>query len=349
MTAEPTAAFRLFVEHYDHLLALVRQRLTVFWQFQQEGEPQPSASELLDYSQEFGRLLRVVFRYQLLDALQEETAWYAAVFTARGAGQEALTLLLDSWLVAIQGLIKPPECNILAQPLQVLRADLPHIFQVAQVRSQTLPPPDLAALVDLLTTGEVAAVQALVSGYLSQGTPPYAIITGTLLPALVEIGRRWEQNSLAIYQEHLATETIIRLLCALPAYGPVLPPGERLALVTCVPGDEHQLLPLALGIYLELRGWRVRSLGRSLPLDQIGAAAAAFQPEAIFLSLTMVSRLEEALATVAYLKTLDQPRRLIMGGPGTQAAAAILAEAGVRVVKTFEEAHAVGLSGDWHA
>lgn len=84
MTAEPTAALRLFVEHFDHLLALVRQRFTVFWQFQQEGEPQPSASELLDYAQEFGYLLRVVFRYQLLDALQEEAAWYAALFTARG-------------------------------------------------------------------------------------------------------------------------------------------------------------------------------------------------------------------------------------------------------------------------
>ncbi len=349
MTAEPTAAFRLFVEHYDHLLALVRQRFTVFWQFQQEDEPQPAAAELLDYTQEFGRLLRVVLRYHLLEALKEETAWYAAVFMARGAGQEALALLLDSWLVAIQGLIKPPECNILAQPLQMLRADLQKIYQVAQARVQAPPSPDLAALVDLLTMGEVVSAQAVISGYLNQGTPPYAIITGTLLPAMVEIGRQWEQNSLAIYQEHLATEAIIRLLCALPAYGPVAVSGKQLALVTCVPGDEHQLLPLALGIYLELRGWRVRSLGRSLPLEQIGAAAAAFQPEVIFLSLTMLSRLEEALATVAYLKTLGQPWRLIMGGPGTRAAAAILAEAGVRVVETFEEAHAVGCHGDRHA
>ena len=292
------SAYQLWVEHFSHLSALVRRRLEVAWRYRPQEEMGPLEPELLDYVNEFGRLLQVVFRYGLTEALQGEAAWYASLLASRGPGKEAFALLLDSWIVAIQGIIKPPECHTLAQPLENLRAGLDEIFALAHSHRFSLPEPEVTQLVEVLIEGDAARAMGLVSAWLAQGGSPYGLIPSRLLPAMGEIGRRWELNELAVYQEHLATETLIRLLCGLPALAPPPPPLGRTALVTCVPGDEHQVVPLALGVYLELRGWRVRSLGRSLPLAQIAAAAAAFAPNVVFLSLTMLSRLEEALAKI---------------------------------------------------
>ncbi len=72
------------------------------------ARPPGSASDtagihLLDTARHFGRLLRVIYRHRLLDALGEELRWYVNPFTAHGWGHDALSLVLDSWIVGIQG------------------------------------------------------------------------------------------------------------------------------------------------------------------------------------------------------------------------------------------------------
>ncbi len=345
MIHPPSPAYTLFVEHYDQLLALVHRRLAVVWQYRPQPPEAALGEEIQDYVNEFGRLLRVVLRYHLTAALRQEASWYASMLASRGPGQEALALLVDSWLVALQGILKPPECNILAQPLQELRAELATIVAQGQERLHTLPTPAVAQLVELLIAGDWRGALGEIRADLSLGQLAYDIILAKLLPAMAEIGRRWERNELAIYQEHLATETVLRLLASLPAWFAAAPPVGRSALVTCVPGEEHQVLPLALGMYLELRGWRVWSLGRSLPRAQIAAAVTAFKPDVVFLSLTMLSRLEEALAAAAQVQSCQPAPTIFMGGRGTIAAQQVLAAAGIEVVQDFAQAHSRALGG----
>lgn len=96
------------------------------------------------------------------------------------------------------------------------------------------------------------------------------------------------------------------------------------ALVSCAPGDEHHVVTLALSVYLEVRGWQVRNLGRSLPGEEIAAAAMALRPEVVFLSLTMLSRLEEAMAMVHLLNFLEPRPVMVLGGRGAGAARHLL-------------------------
>jgi methanogenic corrinoid protein MtbC1 len=175
--------------------------------------------------------------------------------------------------------------------------------------------------------------------------PPHELITHTILPGMVEIGRRWERNDLAIYEEHLATETIIRLLAGLSAGVPKIEHNKLSALVSCVPNDKHQLLPMALSEYLELRGWRVCSLGSSLPAEQIALAASTLKPNAIFLSLNMLSRLSDALDVLEKLHKDNSHCPIFIGGHGTFAGRLLLEEAQASVTQDFDEAHRLALIG----
>jgi len=336
LSASPVAAFE---QHFDQLTALVLERLGIELHFRPRGDLDQMEPDLLELVREFGLLLRVVYRYDLVEALAREVLWYASVLESRGPGRDAFALLLDSWIIAIQGVIKPPECNILADPLERLRADLERVFVEVETGRGAPATPDTRMLVERLIRGDHLSARELLQARLTAGLAPDEMIVGVLLPSMSEIGRRWERNELAVFEEHLATETVQRLIIGLSSWAI---PSERLnrtALVACVPGDQHGLTPLALGTYLELRGWSVRSLGRSLPGAQVVAAAQALSADAIFLSLAMLSRLTEALELVPLLRGSVPHCPVYVGGRGAIVGRALLEEAGARLVSNFDEAH----------
>jgi hypothetical protein len=202
----------VFERDFDRLLSIVHERLEIQWRFHQRVDLERLEPDLAGLMREFGALLRVVYRYNLTDALAPEAAWYASALASRGPGADALALLLDSWIVAIQGTIKPPECNVLAAPLEALRRDLPRVFLEAEKRRGAAPAAEIGTLVACLIAGDFAEARERLRARMAAGTPPHELIVDLLLPAMAEVGRRWQLNELAIFEEHLATETVQRLI-----------------------------------------------------------------------------------------------------------------------------------------
>jgi methanogenic corrinoid protein MtbC1 len=83
----------------------------------------------------------------------------------------------------------------------------------------------------------------------------------------------------------------------------------------------------------------VRSLGRSLPAEQVARAAGVLKPDAVFLSLSMLSRLNETLDVVARLRAQTPNCPVLVGGRGTAPARRLLEAAGAHVTQDFDEAH----------
>jgi methanogenic corrinoid protein MtbC1 len=332
------SASRLFSSEFGNLSAVVLKRLELEWRYHQRPDLARVDQQLLQYALEFGRLLKVVYRHRLFSDLREESQWYAGVFAARGSGHDAFGLVLDSWIIAIQGVIKPPECNVLAQPLQMIRDDLSLLIDQAQHRSHVAPGPAGLLLVETLVRGDVRGARKIISDMVAKGTRLDRLIVDVMLPTMAEIGQRWEFNEMEVFQEHLATEAIQSLLAGLPLMMTGTPPKEEsTALVSCTPGDEHALVPLALAAYLEFKGWKVKNLGGSLPSDQIVRAVAAFTPHALFLTLTLLSRLDEALEVIEKCSFSFANCRIVLGGRGAVAAKAILEDRGACVARDFDE------------
>lgn len=334
----------LFEAEYAAVVAVVEKRIQLEWRAHPDQRLDTAGIHLLDTARHFGRLLRVIYRHRLLDALGEELRWYVNLFTAHGWGHDALSLVLDSWIVGIQGLIPPPECNELAEPLQVLRDGLSRLFASAADRdgvSQTAFDP---LLVDHLLQGDVQGAQQHLLSSAQSVTSPDRLIVDMLLPAMAEVGNRWERHQIEIYEEHLASQAIKSLLIRLPALpAAAAPPIGRTALVTCAPGDEHDLIPMAMSAYLETKGWKVKNLGGSLPVGQIVAAAAALEPDVLFITLTMLFLIDELLTVLDGLRRDYPSGKVIVGGRGTVAARALLESRGAFVARDFDHGHRLAL------
>lgn len=343
------AAARVFASEFESLSAVVLRRLETEWRYHPDLNAAAADRQLLQYALEFGRLLKVVYRHRLFSSLHEESQWYAGIFAARGSGHDAFALLLDSWIIAIQGLIKPPECNELARPIEQIRSALPTLVSRSRDRGHAPRKPTVDLLVDALVRGDVPGATALISEAAGVATLDRPVVE-VILPAMAEIGRRWEAGEVEIFQEHLATEAVRSLLARLPLMLPGAAPksGWR-AMVSCAPGDQHALIPLALAACLESRGWSVSNLGMSLPSGQIVRAVAAFSPRVLLLTSTMVSRLDEALEVVEQCRVASPACRIILGGRGAIAARAILEARGALVAHDFEEGLRLATEGPGNA
>lgn len=339
------SASSVFETDYASILAVVEKRIQLEWSFHRDKNLDKPGFHLIDYAKHFGRMLLVIYRHRLVDALREEFQWYVNVFEAHGWGQDALSLILDSWIVAIQGLIKQPECNVLAEPLQNLRDYLPRLFLAQEAPGTSNTTAFDASLLEALVKGDVQGAQHYILSTNQKVSSPDRLIVDVLLPAIAEIGNRWEHHQTEIYEEHIATHVLKTLLMRLPALRP-FPVTQigRTALVSCAPGDEHDLIPLALSSYLEAKGWAVKNLGRSLPAEQIIAAVAGLSPDVLFLTLTMLFLLDDLLYVLDALLR-DMPScKIIVGGRGTVFARVLLESKGAMVAKDFDHGHQMALN-----
>lgn len=149
-----------------------------------------------------------------------------------------------------------------------------------------------------------------------------------IVPLLSEIGRRWQEGSLRIVHEHLAT-TIIRSFFAAPR-NPALAPHAPRIIVTTPGGQYHELGALMACAVAEEMGWDVVYLGAALPAEEIAAAAKQIGAKAVALSLCYRetdSRVLEELNRLRHL--LDDDIPVYVGGKAAGGMRERLSECGI--------------------
>jgi MerR family transcriptional regulator, light-induced transcriptional regulator len=176
--------------------------------------------------------------------------------------------------------------------------------------------PDVARLQlgDALEAFDEPAAQAVLDRLLSAATVE-VVLAEVILPYLRELGERWERGEISVAQEHFASNVIRgRLLALARGWGRGVGP---VALLACVPGEQHDLGLIAFGLALRSHGWRIAYLGADTPLDTLERAAEAIAPAFLVVSATA----DERIPPVArQLQALAKRYRVGLGGAAAAAA-----------------------------
>src|SRR5690349_2832291 len=183
---------------------------------------------------------------------------------------------------------------------------------------------ELAAALDAY---DEPSAQAVIDRLLATTTLD-AFLAEVVLPYLRELGERWERGKASVAQEHFASSILRgRLLGLARGWGLGLGP---LALLACLPGEQHELGLVAFGLALRARGWRIGYLGGDAPLDTVARAADSLRPELVVLSTVSD---EHVRAVGSELRALAAGHRVAVGGAGAAGEAA-------------EDLGAIALAGD---
>jgi len=170
--------------------------------------------------------------------------------------------------------------------------------------------------------------QALSASLLRQGLA--AFLLETVGPLNRAIGEAWMRGRLEIFEEHLYTETLQRVLRnalgALPQRGE--PPR---VLLTTFPAELHALGLLMAEGMLALEGAACTSLGTQTPIQDIARAAASQGADVVALSFSLAYPVSQATEGLAELRVQLDPRIEIWAG-GTNPALVRRAVDGVHAI-----------------
>ena len=155
-----------------------------------------------------------------------------------------------------------------------------------------------------------AAANAILDEALSRLTLE-TVADRIVLPAMRQIGDRWESGEVSVAQEHFATGVIRgRLLSVARNWGAGSGP---LALLASPPGESHDLGLISFGVVLHSRGWRITYLGPDTPIDTVSQAVGGLRPDAIVLAALDREPLESAAREISALASKG---RLLIAGAG---------------------------------
>lgn len=331
-------AVKAFEHSFSKILGLVNEKFALEMKFMESDVSHLSKGILRDMHKRFGDLLRAVYEFHLYETLQDEFSWYIATFSKRGFSKTFFTTMLKTWQIGIHSIIKPPHSHELARPLQWLEQHFPLIYSQSRERAIGLPE-EMRLFVDLLLSKKRKEAANHMLLLLNQGVAIEKLYTDLLTTALREIGRRWQKNEISVVDVHVATDICRYIIMRLVDSIPIKTSLSHRALVTCVPGEEHEMGAEIVENFLEMKGWTIESMGHIAPEADIMKAIVATKPDVVFLSVTLVANLPAAKSLTLKIREHNSKVKIIIGGYAAVLARNTLNNVCDFVAANIEEGH----------
>jgi 5-methyltetrahydrofolate--homocysteine methyltransferase len=181
---------------------------------------------------------------------------------------------------------------------------------------------DPKALSDAVINGDAKTARAITEKALADGMDPLALVNEYMVPAMSEVGRRYECN------EYFVPELLISaraMKASLELIRPLLvasgrEPVGRVAIGT-VKGDLHDIGKNLVAAMLEGGGFEVIDLGVNVSPEQFVAAVKEKNAQVVAMSALLTTTMPSMKLTIDALKNAGvrgQVKVLIGGAPITQ-------------------------------
>jgi 5-methyltetrahydrofolate--homocysteine methyltransferase len=182
--------------------------------------------------------------------------------------------------------------------------------------------PDLKQLHDAVLSGDAKTAKSVTEQALAEGVAPLKLVQEYMVPAMGEVGRRFECNEYFVPELLLSARA---MKAALELIRPLLiasgaQPVGRVALGT-VKGDLHDIGKNLVGAMLEGGGYEVMDLGVNVTPEQFVAAVKEKGANIVAMSALLTTTMPAMRTTVDALKTAgvrEKVKILIGGAPITQ-------------------------------
>ncbi len=181
---------------------------------------------------------------------------------------------------------------------------------------------DLQQLHEAILTGNAKSAKAITEAALAEAIEPLKLVQEFMMPAMNEVGRRFECNEYFVPELLLsarAMKAALELLRPLLAARGAEPVG-RVAIGT-VKGDLHDIGKNLVGAMLEGGGYEVIDLGVNVTPEQFITAVKEKKANIIAMSALLTTTMSAMKTTIDAIKAAgirDQVKIIIGGAPITE-------------------------------
>ena len=204
----------------------------------------------------------------------------------------------------------------------------------AETRSVVPPGPDpddaagalLDTLYDHILPGEAEPAVADVTAGLAAGTAPATLLFEAMIPALDEVGSRFESGEYFLPEMLIAARAMRASMEILrPHMAATDAPSLGTIVVGTVAGDIHDIGKDMVEIMLEGAGFTIVDLGVNVPIERFVEAIREHEPVVVGMSAFLTTTMPMVGRTIAAIRDAglrDRVRIIIGGAPINEAFAA---------------------------
>lgn len=182
--------------------------------------------------------------------------------------------------------------------------------------------PDLAQLYEAILNGDAAAARQVTEQALAAGVDPQSLVVERMIPAMDEVGKRFECNEFYVPELLIAARAMksaLELLRPILAERGIEPVGR--VVIGTVKGDLHDIGKGLVASMLEGGGFEVVDLGVDVPADQFVTKAKECRADIIAVSAlltTTMTAMKGVIEAVKQSELKDRCKIMVGGAPVTQ-------------------------------
>ena len=283
----------------------------VYARFGQKGRE--ACAEDLGYHLDF---LRPTLETNDLAPFLGYLGWLVQVLATRGVQSRSVLRSLDDMAAFFSRELGSHAAPIVA----ALAAGKGALAQGIQAPSYDMPCParhnEALPYASAALLGERANAVALLEGALAREASLPQVAVHVIQPAMYEVGRLWQENSVSVAQEHLATALSQSWMSRARAMARAAADNGGRALFACLSGNHHVVGLRMVADAFELDGWSTHYLGADTTPEALLAKVRALRPHLVGFSASLPQHLRGLRDAVAGLRAelgADCPR-LVVGG-----------------------------------
>ncbi|MBR3663366.1 MAG: homocysteine S-methyltransferase family protein [Desulfovibrio sp.] len=169
---------------------------------------------------------------------------------------------------------------------------------------------------DCVLCGDLEHVGDFLEAELGRGTDPLGIVQDILIPAITEVGARYERKEYFLPQLIRSAETMQQAFARLkPLLAKSSEHVERpVVIMATVEGDIHDIGKNIVSLMLANHGFEVIDLGKDVPAQRIVEMAEEHQASLIGLSALMTTTMVRMEDTVRLVQDKALPIKVMVGG-----------------------------------
>ena len=181
---------------------------------------------------------------------------------------------------------------------------------------------DLQALHHAILTGDAVTAKTATEAALAAGTAPLSLVQDVMMPAMDEVGRKFEANEYFVPELLLAARAMkagLELIRPLLAAGGVEPAGR--IVIGTVKGDLHDIGKNLVAAMLEGGGYDVIDLGVNVDPNKFVRAVKEKGAQIVALSALLTTTMPAMKTTIDAIKTAglrEQVKIMVGGAPVTE-------------------------------
>ncbi len=166
-----------------------------------------------------------------------------------------------------------------------------------------------------LLEGDERGALEVFEAVLRAGNDLEHLYLSVLSPALVSIGRRWEQGELEIFVEHRASNIALRLMSQVGSRFTRRGISKGTIIMGAPAGEEHALAIAMLADLVRSQGWDVHDLGGNMPAESFAQAVQQSNDVvAVCVGVTVEGSIPAAKETISTVKSSCPSIPVYVGG-----------------------------------